>query len=227
MSESNKKMTFIQKLDNYWYHYKWHTLLGIFALAIISVCATQCIGKTESDAKIMYVGTIKNMLDPEKDKRELTLEDDVMSEDYNGDGEKKISVFQLIIPLSEVAGEYSYDDAVAQTNNTERQRMYTEVTMGDSVVYLLHPFLYEEVKDMGVLRPLSEIFDEIPEDAVDEYGVAIAELYAYKRTNLRYFPEDCILCIRRERPKGSNSVNSDDHEFYENNVRYFKDIINY
>lgn len=225
MSENNTNMTFIQKLENFWYHYKWHTILGTFFAVLIAVCAVQCAGRSEPDAMVMYAGRIKNMIIPSSDNREETMEDDVMSEDYNGDGEKKVEFFQLIIPISDVGGNYEYDDAVAQTNNQERQRMYTEVATGTSVVYLLHPFLYDEVKDMGVLRPLSEVLDDVPEYAVDEYGIPVSELIAYKRTNLRYFPENCILCIRYERTKGA--VNPDDPGFYENNVRYFNDIVNY
>ncbi len=227
MSENKIKMTFIQKLENFWYHYKWHTILGAFLLVIVTVCTVQCVGRSEPDAMIMYAGRLKNMIIPQKDNREYTLEDDVMSEDYNGDGKKKVEIFQLIIPISNIDGVFDYDDKVAQTNNSERQRMYTEVATGTSVVYLLHPFLYEEIKDMGVLRPLSEVTDRVPDYAVDEYGIPVSELIAYSRTNLRYFPEDCILCIRHERTRESNAINPDDHEFYQNNVKYFNDIIKY
>ncbi len=227
MSENKTQMTFIQKLENYWYHYKWHTLLGIFVLILGVICITQCAGKSEPDAMVMYAGRIKNMLIPSKDSRDKSLEDDVLAEDYNGDGEKKVEVFQLIIPITNIDGEYEYDDEVALTNNSERQRMYTEVTTGNSVVYLLHPFLYEEVKSMGVLRPLSEVLEKVPEYAVDECGIPISELIAYRTTNLRYYPEDCILCIRYERTGDSNAVNQDDADFYVNNVEFFKDIITY
>ena len=227
MSEEKTKMTFIQKLENYWYHYKWHTLLGAFALIIGIVCITQCAGRTEPDAMVMYAGRIKNMLIPEKDNRDKSLEDDVLSADYNGDGEKKIEVFQLIIPVTEIDGEFEYDDKVAQTNNSERQRMYTEVANGSCVVYMLHPFLYEEVKSMGVLRPLSEVLDKVPEYAVDEYGIPISELIAYRTTNLRYYPENCILCIRYERKKGLGAMNPDDADFYKNNVSFFRDVVTY
>lgn len=227
MSENKIQMTFIQKLENFWYHYKWHTLFGIFAAVVAAVCISQCAGRSEPDAMVMYVGEIKNMLIPAQDSRDQSLEDDVMREDYNGDGEKKVEVFQLIIPVVEVGGEYDYDDAVAQTNNTERQRMYTEVATGVSVVYLLHPYIYEEIKSMGVLCPLEEVLDDVPEYAIDEYGVPIKELIAYRTTNLRYYPEDCIVCIRRERTKDRNSVNPDDHEYYESNVNFFRDVINY
>ena len=227
MSDNKVQMTFIQKLENFWYHYKWHALFGAFALILAIVCFVQCMGRTEPDAMVMYVGEIKNMLIPAEDNRDQSLEDDVMAEDYNGDGEKRVEVFQLIIPLVQIGGEYAYDDAVAQTNNSERQRMYTEVATGASVVYILHPYIYEEVKNMEVLRPLTDVLDDVPEYAVDEYGVPISELIAYRMTNLRYYPEDSIICIRRERTKDSGSMNPDDADYYANNVEFFRDVIEY
>ena len=226
MSQEKTKVTFIQKLDNYWYHYKWHTLFGIFAFILAAVCITQCASQTEPDAMVMYVGKIKNVLVPEKDSRDATLED-IMKEDYNGDGEKHVQVFQLIIPIAETNGEYSYTDAQAPTNLSERQRMHTEIATGSSVVYLLHPFIYEEVKELGVLRPLSEVLGYTPEDATDEYGIAISELNASRMTNLHYYPEDSILCIRYERTKEANAITPDDPEYYKANENFFRDLVEY
>ena len=124
MSEEKTQMTFVQKLENYWYHYKWHTLFGIFMLIIFSVCITQCAGKTEPDAMVLYAGRLKNMITPSEDYREPSFES-IMREDYNGDGEKIAEVFQLIIPIAQIDGEYELDDKVAQTNNSEYQRFYT------------------------------------------------------------------------------------------------------
>ena len=46
-------------------------------------------------------------------------------------------------------------------------------------------------------------------------------------TNLRYYPEDSIICIRRERTKDSGSMNPDDADYYANNVEFFRDVIEY
>lgn len=219
----NKKsnMTFVQKLENYWYHYKWHTIIGAFFLAVAVVCTVQCAQRSEADAMIMYAGNYKVA----EEYRENSLES-IMKEDYNGDGKKRADVFQLIIPITETQNGFELDDPIAQTNNTEFQRLYTEVANGTSVIYILHPLLYEQVKSMDVLRPLSEIFEKVPEYAVDEYGVPISELVSYMRTTLRFYPENSIVCIRRRRTKG-DVMQADNNDYYENNVKFFKDIIEY
>ncbi|MBR3996223.1 MAG: hypothetical protein IKI97_13225 [Clostridia bacterium] len=223
MSEEKYEMTFTQKLENYWYHYKWHTLLGAFSLIIALVCIVQCTGRKEPDAMIMYAGRY-NVPD---EYREQPI-DSVMKEDYNGDGEKKADVFQLIIPINEIDGEYELKDAVAQTNNAEFQRFYTEVASGSTVIYLLHPLFYEQAKSMGVLCPLSDVLEgDVPEYAVDEYGIPVSKLFAYRRTTLCHYPPDSIICIRRERGADSKIIAPDDPDYYRNNVRFFNDIIYY
>lgn len=219
---SNEKMTFIQKLENFWYYYKWHTLLGIFGLIICLVCVVQCAGRTEPDAMIMYAGRFK----VPDEYRENSIET-IMKEDYNNDGEKNADVFQLIIPITETDGEFELEDKVAITNNEEFKRFYTELASGSSVIYLLHPYLYEQAKGMGVLCPLSEALSEVPDFAIDDYGVPVKELDAYKNTTLNFFPEDCIICIRYCRTKESNFMNADDPDYYNNNFKFFNDIIGY
>lgn len=223
MSEEKYEMTFVQKLENYWYHYKWHTLLGAFSLIIILICMVQCTGRREPDAMIMYAGRY-NVPD---EYREQSIES-IMKEDYNGDGEKVADVFQIIIPIDEIDGEYALKDRVAHTNNADFQRFYTEAVSGSTVIYLLHPLLYEQAKSMGVLCPLSEVLvSGVPEYAVDEYGIPVSELSAYHLTTLQFYPDDSIICIRRERGADSKVINSDDPDYYRNNVSFFNDLIEY
>ena len=226
MSEEKTKMTFIQKLDNYWYHYKWHTILGVFAMIIVIICTSQCVGKKKPDVMMLYAGTMKEVINPAKDHRDTSFES-IMREDYNGDGEKKVDVIQIIIPIANIDGVTDYDDKVALTNDAERKNLEVQVTTGDAVIYLLHPHIYNDIKAKGILLPLSEIFDEVPEEAMDEHGIPVSELYAYKSTTLHSFRDNNILCIRRERTEDSNSVKPDDHEFYMNNLEFFKDLVEY
>lgn len=218
MKKGEMQMTFLQKVENYWYHYKWHTLLGSFALILALVCIVQCAGNNESDAMIMYAGNFKVA----DEYRERPLES-IMKEDYNGDGEKQIDVFQLVFNITEVGGEYEYYDVVAQTE--ELQRLEIEFTSGSSVIYILHPYIYSQYRN--IMRPLSEVLDEVPEYAVDEYGIPMSELVSYMTTTLNFYPENSILCIRKKRETNNLISRPDDDEYYENNVKFFRDIVEY
>lgn len=220
--DGKERMTFIQKLENFWYHYKWHTLLGIFGLVIGLICIVQCAGQKEPDAMLMYAGRFKV---PEE-YRENSIET-IMKKDYNNDGEKNADVFQIIIPIMETDGEFELEDKVAITNNEEFRRFYTELANGSSVIYLLHPYLYEQAKGMGVLCPLSEALTTVPDFAIDDYGIPVSHLDAYEETTLNFYPDDCIICIRYERTRESDVMNADDPDYYRNNLAFFNDIIEY
>ena len=128
----DNKMTFVQKLENFWYHYKWHTIIGVFALCTLAVCISQCSSRREPDAMIMFAGNFKVATETG-----LQPVENVMSGDYNGDGEKRADIFQLVLVISGEDGEYEYYDPVSQTE--EIQRLDIEMSSGNSVVYILHP----------------------------------------------------------------------------------------
>ncbi len=218
MDNNKIQMTFVQKIENYWYHYKWHTIIGVFAFVIALICITQCAKKVEYDAMIMYAGNFKIA----EEYREKTLEN-IMSEDYNGDGEKLVSVFQLVLNIAGKDGEYEYFDPVAQ--NEEIQRLEIELSAGDSVIYILHPYIYEQYKTM--MRPLDQVLDQVPEYAIDEYGLPISEMFSYMNTTLNFYPENSIVCIRNMRTENTLVSRKDDPEYYENNVKFFRDLVEY
>ena len=51
-----EKGKFLKWLDNYWYHYKWHTIIVSFFLIIGAISITQLFGRVSYDAYLMYVG---------------------------------------------------------------------------------------------------------------------------------------------------------------------------
>ena len=50
-------MTFKQKIDNYWYYHKWHTICGAAAIAFLITATVQCMQKVEPDLVIGYIGS--------------------------------------------------------------------------------------------------------------------------------------------------------------------------
>ena len=47
---------FLGWLDNYWYHYKWPTIGGLFLIVVLIVGLTQCISKEDEDLVVLYAG---------------------------------------------------------------------------------------------------------------------------------------------------------------------------
>ena len=55
--EIKDKSEFLKWFDNFWYHYKVHTIIVLFALFVLIVCVLQtCTSSSGGDITIMYAG---------------------------------------------------------------------------------------------------------------------------------------------------------------------------
>lgn len=194
---------FFKWLDNFWYHYKWHTIFTIFIIIVLSVGIFQVAGKETPDVGIMYAGPRLLSL-PEKNSMQSAVRQ--VMEDYNGDDKLGVELVSLMI-MSEEQIKKAYEDAEEQGKDIlinaqfirEETNKFDNLTLaGDSVLCFLDPYLYERVLSSGGFMPLSEVFDEIPEAAIDEYGVKLSETkFGQYFAGFNVLPDDTVLCIRR------------------------------
>ena len=145
-------------LDNFWYHYKWHTIIAAFFALILIVSLVQCASVEETDVKVSVAGNVV-LGDAEQEGLKKLL-GDVCPRDLDGDGEKNASL--SIFPVfneeqledhftyyDEEAGEYRVDrDTVnlyRSTNVDNHKNLQTYVMTGDCAVWLVSEYVYGEV----------------------------------------------------------------------------------
>ena len=88
---------FLKWFDNYWYHYKWHTIVGAFVAVFLVIVIGQMASKEKVDVYIMYAGP-KSFTPAVIHEIEDAFED--IMPDLNGDG-KKIVQFTDIMYLTD------------------------------------------------------------------------------------------------------------------------------
>lgn len=86
-------------LDNFWYHYKWVTLVTIFFVVTLTIIIVQMITKTNPDCNILYGGPA--VLTANQTKEIENAFNALLPEDYNGDGEKNISLQSITLMTKE------------------------------------------------------------------------------------------------------------------------------
>ena len=194
------------KLDNFWFYHKWHVLLVLFVVLVLLVCVLQSRENKKDDVTLMFAGPYK--LTATEVAALRTGLNDVMPEDFNGDGEKYAEMVMMQIyseeqetairntPDGEVPPYRGYIDSYY---NDEQITSFDNLIMaGEYSICILDSWLYERVKGAGGFRKLSEVLGYTPEDAVDEYGVRFRDTaFSEFFTSTHVFPEDSILCIRR------------------------------
>lgn len=189
--------------ENYWYHHKWKTIIiGVFLL-ILLICTLQMCTKDTPDVYIMYAGpgflTANEAREVENSFRQIM-------EDYNEDGEKGVMLtgINYLTPVQieeklEQARQEGIDLIIDYPGNNEAlERFGLEVMVGESVICILDPGLYAQLKAGGGLMELEEVLGYVPEGALDAYGVRFRQTeFSQFFTATHVFPEDSILCIRR------------------------------
>ncbi len=190
-------------LSNFWYHHKWKVIIiSAFAFIFLSV-GTQFLSKSNPDIKMLYAGPL--YFTPNQSQGvSLCLQD--LMEDYNGDGEKKIAITDMVYMTAqqmldaqaeaEATGE---EFAVDRQSNAQTAEQFTyEIMAGDSWLCFFAPDQYASVADAQAFVPLTEIFGEVPEGAVDECGIRISETKFYKYyTAMQIFGEDTVVALRK------------------------------
>lgn len=147
----------IRWLDNFWYHYKWHTVIIGFFLLVIIVSVAQCSSEEASDITVSFAG---NYALSDREQKELkTVFGSVLPEDFDGNGAKTAAFAQFsIYTEEELVQLYTYQDeegashvdssglSSARHYNTERlQSLQNYVMTGDCAVWLVSPYVYETV----------------------------------------------------------------------------------
>lgn len=89
MNETRKKMTFLQKLDNFWYYYKWWIVAGLFVLFGLW-CFSQLLQSQESDktGDLTVLSLYAHPLTSEEYDLDRRICESIS--DVNGDGEQRV-----------------------------------------------------------------------------------------------------------------------------------------
>jgi len=207
--------------ENFWYHHKWKVII-ISAFALIAAIATwQLLSRSEPDVYVMYAGPAYVNASRQEDVKAAFA---VVMEDYDGDGEKNIQFATVTY------NENGTNPSTAMTQFT------TELSAGDSGVYILSSHMYEVAKGTEVLVSLEEIFGSLPESALDRYAIKLSETDFYKELLMLaveegdpvpLLPEDSVICLRA--PTFLNSLRDSDEakEQYAFHESLFKAIVTY
>ena len=213
-SNKKEKMTFLQWIDNIWYHYKPQIIIGVFAILLISVALSQCAFRKKYDVFIYAAGS-EGLTARAADRFMREMENE-FAVDANGDSDivvdMKIEEFTMAVGPDGNAGVFNPEKQVSEIGSFQ-----IELSQGDCVIYLLQKeFFYPNLK---YFEPLQSALGYVPEKAINGKGIRLGDLEAYWTTDtLKYFPEDYIICL-------ADKENRLDARYYEGNVDFFRNLI--
>lgn len=220
--------------ENFWYHYKWHTIFVLVFGTFIIIAVTQFVAREKPDIYVMYAGPEYVNSDDNGAVRSAFKQ--VMSEDFNNDGIKGVMLTDItylngaqIEERLRQAEEEGIEIAMDyQANVTALNRFNMEIFAGESVICMLDPELYRTVLAAGGFLTLEEILGYVPDNALDAYGLRLHDTeFAQYFQGIRELPEDTVLCMRRLSTTSVFKGQKKMERIHSNHMIMFRDIVEF
>lgn len=245
-NQIKRPTSFLKWIENFWYHYKWHTIVALFFAVLLTVLIVQLAGREKYDISVIYSGPAK--LDGGKLEKISAAFTELMDEDYNGDGKINAVTYgkYILSPeqqkeleeeadrLNDEASQGSEDGKkveymfiyTAEDRSNALSKVTTLVTTGEAVICLMDKYTYDIFNDNDAFARLSDVIGYKPEYARDDYSVYLkdTDFGKYFKSSFDLLPDDTILCIRK---KATVGVSRGFDEVYAAHTELFKKIFEF
>lgn len=221
---------FAKWLDNFWYHYKWVTIGIATAVIILIICIAQSCSRENRDIMIVYAGPHSLSVSEQEqlgDLMSMILPGDL---DGNGEAVAHLNTYQIYSEAQIKEIESKTDStgkplSVDRSFNSNSYKQYSDyMQTGGSSVCFLDPWLYEKMVQSNAVCPLADVFEQMPQGALDEYGVRLGDTELYQTYDLlKLMPEDTVICLVRPYVWGRSS----DEKMYQFEVDTFCAIVSF
>ena len=215
------KSPIIAWFDNFFYHYKWHTIVCAFLIVVILICSFQMCNRTSYDVYIMYAGEkilLKTSATSGTDPEYVKLSSALMqyAEDFDGNGEKSINLLNLYMPTK----------ADIEAEDPEKQNVLATLAQTDSetynfnmvashefyILFLSKDLFLNECTSNNELVPFNKISTYTNGDAtaytfVNDYGIELGSTELYKKGGFNLLPADTVICMRAPLLNGKTNQN--------------------
>lgn len=173
-------MTVKQWIENYWYHYKWHTIIGVVLVITLTVGITQCATKPKYDGScVLYCDRLVH----DNTVKALEAQFEQRMTDNDGNGTVAFQVYNL---------SYDSDSTnVAQSTFGNSQKLLATAGSSDYVFYVVDEYGFDRLSKQG----LFESYDFLP----DKEHTAWNWKGSVLQQNLKEqkLPENLYFCVRK------------------------------
>ena len=227
-----------ERLENFWYHYKWHTIFAVFALAVLSICIFQTCSKKSYDTYILYAGS-KEITRTDKNGQiplynTLTGTFEAVAPDRDGDGEATVSLStHLALTREDIENAEKEDGAEVNYGllQSDRQTLVDRIVYSEYYLCFLSGAVYDDLKvidGVEIFTPLAAYTEG--KDGVelyDERAIKLSSLEFYSRPGVCELPEDTVVCLRMRSEITGLFGGKEAEEIYDNAEQVLKNILAY
>ncbi len=212
-------------LANYWYHYKWHTIIGVFVAAVLTFLLVQSLTHSAPEFQILYTGPANLDVQTKAEMSDAFAQLQGAVEDE----EEEVRLASIYLLTEEQAKDVFLTGFSKVDLQTNRQQFNTYTATGECLIYLLDPAWYTQLKDAGALVPLSEVLGETPQNAQDDYSIRFKDtaFAQYFSETFEKLPDDTLLCMRKFSTAMSLSSQKKQEARYQEEFAYYKKLLSF
>lgn len=231
------KNKFTRWLDNFWYHYKWHTIIGLFIIITVTVCTLQMCGKEKSDIYILYSGGYEIERKSDGDIPEyntISASFNRTLKDYDEDGTVAVSLKDLFmlssseIEEAEKSGDFEVNYTLLSDN---KQVLYDTLMYSDYYLCFLSKAIYDEYKTVDGIEMFATLYEFTDENTDVEFYTSSAVLLSstdfYSLPGICNLPSDTVICLRNVSAFAEHFNKSGNEKAFNNAKDAIETILNY
>lgn len=231
--------TLLSKLDNFWYHYKWHTIVALFLIFTITICSLQMCTKTKYDVHILYSGSheIKRTSTDGDIAEYATFLSSFkrVANDYDNDGNVSLSLKDLFMLSDKEIEEIQKSDSSIEINRSlliENKDILSETLIySDYYVCLFSKSVYDEYKTIDgieMFSPLSSyVHDGTSVEFYTDTAIYLSSTGFYSLPGVCNLPNDTLICLRNVSAVANHFSEKDATEARRRSIDVVENIINY
>lgn len=213
-----KPVTFKEKWDNYWYHYKVATWVGLLIFIFVIASFLDSMNRIKYDAGLAFVTETPF----ESNAQFVSAEWKELCSDNNSDGEVNLKVFTVQL---DVNNNYSLDAATAEAEVT---KFMGNIAVMSNMLYVVDDVGYSSLLECDViLHDLSNIVDS--QFLVDgNYKYPLKDTELAKKVGIGNVLDNMYLCLVSFNDlTQKRQENSDFITLWENELAFFEELVNY
>ncbi len=206
--------------DNFWYHYKWMTIIITISVTALIFCLVQCSSKTKYDMYTLYAGPYYI-----GGQQSAMLSDAV--NDHMDAERQNVCVNSFVYVSEAKKEEYKQNDAYVNDgiNMQQTSDFFDFLYTAGFNMLILDSELYSRIEKEEILTPISDISSVATEKQYDTYSIKLHDTsLPDKYAIFAEMPEDTVLCFRKKVLMQSLSSKEEAND-YEYQKSVFKKMI--
>ena len=205
------KLSFFQKIGNFFYHSKWWLGMGIVMALFVFILITSLINKPRPDMTVLFIAENQTLCE----ESNLNKYIESFCEDNNKNGEILVSLYY--IPYT--------DNPQKNYANGVDTKLTAELQSADSVIVFGNDKIESVLNPDDVFVDLSEIYPDNPNVKGYKFMLENTDIAEKAGVEKKYIKDGIFLAIRKPRKLMYSSADKM-QETYDRDFQVFDDIIN-